>query len=165
MRIASLFLAVVMLAAVFGHSRAGERRAEDVPYKVMSVETYAAFVKNWPDESQPFCAVIRSADDWDKVFSPAVTMGGQRPARPHVSLFEAGALLVVSRIAPAAEGATPVLSVVSLEKARNGCELVYRFAEPAPASYSVKHTLILSIPNDVAGPFRFVEQRVVASLE
>lgn len=165
MRIASLFFAVVMLAAVVGHSRAGETRGEAVPYKVMPIEAYAAFVKNWPDESQPFCAVIRSADDWDKVFSPAVTMGGQRPTRPHVSLFEAGALLVVSRIAPAVEGATPVLSVVSLEKTRNGCELIYRFVEPAPASYSSTHTLILSIPNDVTGPFRFVEQRVVATLE
>lgn len=168
MRTASL-LAVVALA-VFAAAparswAADEERGEDVPYRIVPIEAYAVFVNNWENDGQPFCAVVRSLDDWDKVFSPAMSMGEQRPVRPDAALFDDESLLVVARVAPAAEGAVPVLSVVSLERVKNGCVLAYRFVEPAPASYSVKHTLILAIPKGESGPFRFVERHAVATLE
>lgn len=134
-----------------------------IPFRVIPVEDFSAFVKNWDNEGEPLCMVIRNRADWDAVFSPARTMGVDKPTSPDDAFFQQEQLLLVARVTLAPADGKPPLSVVSFGQTTNGIELIYRYDPPAnPATYSIKSTLMLAVSSAYPGPFRFVEERVAA---
>lgn len=158
------FICAVVLA-ISGIAAAGEvafeamqSQAEPVEFRVVPMETYAAFVKNWNNRDEPLRKVIRSPKEWDEAFSPAVTMGNKKPTAPDRAFFAKEQLLVVARVMPApARGETP-LTAESVMKIGGRAVLTYRYQPPAAdASYTVKAVLMVAVPKDVSGPFSFVE--------
>jgi len=131
-----------------------------VPYRVVPMETFSAFVKDWDDGDAQLhrnmfhTAVIRNLDDWNEVFAPAVVMGDDRLSAPDEAVFEYLAFLVVARITPpVSEEEENPLSVAALRKNSGGnlLELSYRY-DPEPTllrgDMRAKSVLLVAVPKE-----------------
>ena len=179
-------------------AKSGET-SEETDYRVIPMEGFAAFVKNWDDEERPFhrahnlytamrlaeermrfTALVRDLDEWNKVFSPAVVIGDDRPTAPSEEFFENEALVVLSVLGPPAEEGEKRLRIARFQKIPPGLEttsliflydvkmdvkipaesgflyLVYdidrttKTGDQGERAARMKHTLLLAIPKEDA---------------
>lgn len=133
----ALMLACVTLPAA---------QASPLPAEVIPTHAFASFIKNWNDAKKPvFCAVLRTPDQWRKVFSPAATMKQTAPFEPPAEFFKTNQILVVSRVVPASGADKAAWEFQSLLPRKKGATFQYRFTPPpGTGSYTVKDVLMVA---------------------
>ena len=133
----------------------------NVPYRVISMEIFAAVPRNWDGESTTRTAVIRNREDWDEVFAPVAGEGCKsgseskskgRGVAPGEPWFEKEAFLVVIRITPPApEGKENLSPCALLEPVANKDRRMFWYFcdEPeAKEGLLVKSVLMVAVPKD-----------------
>ncbi len=128
------------------------------PYERLDPAAYQSFVANWQPADGPFCAVIRTATDWDRVLKPAPTMGRTRPFAPPPEFWHFKAVLLVAHVIGAGD-ASDVFQVVRLSLGTGGLELDYRFIPTPPATSTMKWYLAVALPKPLPLVVRFMENR------
>ncbi len=135
-----------------------------IPFRIIPSDEFAAFVKNWDNDQQPFCAVIKSPAEWEKVFAPAKIMRSDKSFSPEPEAFDQKHYVVISRVTKAPEAEESILQVASFTQAGKNQQLVYRYTPMVnSASYTTKATLILEIPKLPSGKLLVLEEQVVAA--
>ncbi|HEY5210859.1 MAG TPA: hypothetical protein VIJ42_15580 [Stellaceae bacterium] len=130
--------------------------ARDVRFQQLDPHRYQSFVANWTPEDRPFCAVLRSAADWNRVLKPAPTMGGTRPFAPPAAFWRKHAILLLARILGAGDTAT-VFQVERVARDPGALRLDYRFAPTPPASSTMKWYLAVAVAKPLPPVARFRE--------
>ena len=152
MRWLTAILVGMMLAACWATvaKATSVRPPRHIPHRVIPMETFAAFPKNWDGEDTTRTAVIRNLDDWNAVFAPAVVMGDERPVAPDAAFFEKESLLAVVQVGPPAPEGKENLSFVGTMPYGSGVttclDFFYIYDEPeAEENLLVKSVLLVAI--------------------
>lgn len=165
------FIAFLLTASAVLSVAASGQAAEDhaqanrstVPFTIVRNSTYQSFIKNWDEKKQPvLCGSIRSASDWETIFSPAATMQNKKPFSPPASFYARKQLLVVARVvsAPGEAEKGTIFTARAVSEKSGTLQLDYDYRAPkSGGSYQIKDFLLISIPKDVhpAGTVTFVE--------
>ena len=97
MRKVLMSLAVVLLAGCASASTSGR----PVAYERQEPGAFLNFVGNWDDTKHPVLyAVIRTPEDYDRIYHPAGVMGADRPYAPKPEFFRKSQILLVCRLVP-----------------------------------------------------------------
>jgi len=159
-----LLISTAVVAA--GHANSSERNEKNlknIPFNTIDGSTYLSFIKNWDDKKQPvICGWIRSPSDWDKLFSPAMTMHAKAPTAPPLSFYDSKQILVVARVVSAPSDAErgKVFKANAVKVGNGVLRLVYQYREPKPgASYQIKDSLLVGIPKGayISDTVQFIE--------
>ena len=122
-------------------------KKESVHYKIL--EGY--FVSNEFVPFLPVDTVIRSSDQFHKIFGYATVMGRQ----PAAIDFENE---VVLAIMPEASDQNPQIELISLLKRNEEILVRYKIILGQKQSYTVKPLLLISLPKKYSNKFRFIRQ-------
>ncbi len=155
-RFASM-LVLALTIAVCG--LAGDRSGgTPIPHRVIPMEEFAVFVNNWNDSSMPHYAIIGNIQEWKAEFSPAATMGNNKPFQPDPALFNDNVLVAISRVSDAPAPGQKVLILNSLVHSGGEAVVTYTFLPPAgKATHKVKNTLLIMMPAKFQDGIRFIE--------
>lgn len=139
-----MIISVIASAAPFHEKRFN---GSDESWAIVPSNTYASFVKNWPDKDQSvLCAVIKSPADWDAVFGSAAVMNSNRPFAPAADFYSRANLLVVARVHTASSSTTPSFQVKSIKHHTHSTVMRYVYhPPPADQSFSLTDTLMIAI--------------------
>lgn len=137
------FLVVVFISAAC--VSAGKK--ESVPYKILA----GYFVGNEFVPYLPVDTVIRSSDQFQKIFGYATVMGRQ----PAAIDFENE---VVLAIMPEVSDQNPQIKLISLLKRNEEILVRYKITLGQKQSYTVKPLLLISLPKKYSNKFRFIRQ-------
>jgi len=154
---------------------AGNSVAEKtVTFRTTGADDYQSFIGNWDEKKTPvLCAVVRSSDDWDRVFHAAAFGLGKgtqkKPFSPEAKTFDNEQLLVVARVmkSPRDGQWDKVFKVEKVSDSGDVLTLSYRFAEPkSAASFTVKNFLGIFVPKHDYKRITFVENgKTVGTLD
>jgi hypothetical protein len=130
-----------------------------VTYKVVRMDAYQNFLKNWDEEKQAVLyALIRTPAQYGALFNPAAVMGAHRPYAPEAKSFEKEQLLVVSRVVLSSGKREKIFEVERLVEKDHALVCSYRFTEPKNNSTSYeKNWLSLQIPQHDYAKVIFIE--------
>ena len=157
-RVLLIMLLALTVSSAGWSAEAGRAQGKPIPYKVIPMEDFAAFVKNWSDESAPHYAIVGNIEEWKSVFSPAATMGNKKPFQPDPAIFQENVLVAISRVSDMPGPGEKVLAINSFIMTDGEAVLTYTFTQPAKkASYKVKNTLLIMMPAQYQDVIRFVE--------
>lgn len=127
-----------------------------MPYEREEPHSFQNFVANWDsDVSWAFLAVVRTPEEYDRVFHPAGVMGVKRPYHPPESFFRGSQMLVVCRTAR--DHYDLMLAVEDVREKGDELTLSYRYSGPAELSSGFKNTLTVYVPKKDYAKVRFVE--------
>lgn len=148
MRITIAFL-ILIVATIASATPFNEKsfNGSHKSWAIVPSNTYASFVKNWPNKDQPvLCAVIKSSADWDAVFGSAAVMNSDRPFAPAADFYSRANLLVVARVHTASSSTTPAFQVKSIRHHTHRTVMTYTYHPPlADQSFSITDTLMIAI--------------------
>jgi hypothetical protein len=154
-------LAMVMLTSVAaGPIRAADTQAT-VPHAVIGVSDYQNFLVNWDQEKHPrLCAVIRSPQEYARLFHPAAVQRSKKPFAPPARFFEKEQILLVGCVMDAPKDPGAVFEVERVVAEGGRLEVHYRRAnEQSDATFQVKNFLALRIPRGDYAMIAFFENQ------
>jgi len=128
---------------------------------------YQSFLNNWNHEKYPtFYALIRNAQEYDKLFTSAAIMGKNKPFSPPDSLYTTQHLLTVAKVVHSS-GKLIAFTVDSLYQRDQELFLYYRYSEEQPlGSMLFKNGLVIQIPHlDIQKINLFENAKQVGSLD
>ena len=156
MRKVLMSLVVVLLAGCASASTSGR----PVAYERQELGAFLNFVGNWDDAKHPVLyAVIRTPEDYDRIYHPAGVMGADRPYAPKPEFFLKSQILLVCRLVPKLSQKQFVTERV--EEAGNELTVYYRYSGPTRAprgnAAMFKQDFALYVPKKEYTRVRFIE--------
>lgn len=126
-----------------------------LPFTKVDPNKYANFINNWDNANKPvLSALIQNADQYNKVFSPAATMGNTKPYAPDSSLYNSKNLVVLGRVVDVPANGDQNAALNALQPSKvvqtgNTLDVYYNYSAPnaSGSSYTIKAPLELEIPN------------------
>ena len=149
-------LVVGLLAGCASASTSGN----PVAYERENLGTFRNFVGNWGDAKHTVrYAVIRTPEDYDRIYHPASVMGADRPYAPKPEFFRESQILLVCRSVPKLSQKQFVTERV--EEAGSELTVYYRYSGPTRASRGnaamFKQDFALYVPKKEYVRVRFIE--------
>jgi len=130
--------------------------ARDIGFQRLDPHRYQSFVANWIPADRPFCAILRSAAEWNRVLKPAPTMDRTRPFAPPPAFWRKHAILLLARILGAGDTAN-IFQVERVARDPGALRLDYRFTPTPPASSTMKWYLAVAVAKPLPPVARFGE--------
>jgi len=168
MRRVFALLATCVLAVSCSPPACAAEAAAAVPYQVVGVDEYQNFLVNWDQEKYPrLCAVIRTPEEYAKLFHPAAVQRSRKRFAPPAEVFDKEQVLVVACVMPAPKDLQAVFEVERVEAEGGQLQVHYRKSdEKSDATFEVKNFLALRIPRgDYAMISFFENQKQVGTLK
>jgi hypothetical protein len=151
------------LALTLTLAAASPALAAPVSFTVVSPDSYQSFVENWTPATRPLCALISSADEWNKVMHPAPVMHAAKPPSPDAAFWTSHMLLLIARVIPAGGAVEPFIAPAVNSHGRT-LSVAYRFLTPAPASSTTKDYLALAVPRSAPTSVVFTQNSHVVCI-
>ncbi len=137
---------------------AGQDQAKPIKFRPILSSQYANFPVNWPQNSVYRLGLLRSAQEYDQVFSAAAVAGNRLPYAPDPKIYENEMIVVVSRVATARSNLDRALEIESIKAKGKTLVVTFTFRDaPKNASYSVKVTGAARIPKQAVERVEFYE--------
>ena len=137
----------ILVVAFISAAYVSAAKKESLPYKIL--EGY--FVGNEFVPYLPVDTVIRSSDQFQKIFGYATVMGRQPAAIDFENEF-------VLAIMPEVSDQSPQIELISLLKRNEEILVRYKITLGQKQSYTVKPLLLISLPKKYSNKFLFIRQ-------
>lgn len=145
-----VFVGVAWVGTLFGVAQdqdGAQPPAEALEFRRIRADDYANFPVNWSSERPYRVGLIRSLEDYEKVFNAAAFGGNRRPYGPEAKLFEQEMLIVVGRVIPAPANLDQAMVIERVVAKGQTLEVTFR-SRPGPdtATYTVKAMATVRVP-------------------
>jgi len=145
-----VFVGVSWVGGMLGVAQdqdAAQPPAETLEFRRIRADDYANFPVNWSSERPYRVGLIRSLEDYEKVFNAAAVGGNRRPYGPEAELFEQEMLIVVGRVIPAPANLDRAMVIERVVAKGQTLEVTFRSVPgPDTATYTVKAMATVRVP-------------------
>ena len=133
--------------AILGDPPAQNASEESIRFRSISNDDYAVFPVNWPPEHRYRLGLIRTVEDYEKIFNAAAFAGNTKPYAPASKMFKDDMLVFVCKVVPAVADVDKELRLEKVTAKGTTLEVRFEYRNSAKNStYQIKATAAAWIP-------------------